>query len=127
MIRRQRLEACSQIANLCIRPADAQAPAVLLQHVDARAAVWRIDHDVDGTARCEHFAQCAQTRIGIGRVVEHAGADDVFEGLVELARSLDGELVHFEVIERMLSLQLLRERDALRADVNADDARARPA
>ena len=82
---------------------------------------------MQGAARREHVAQRAQAGVGIGQMVQHAGADDVLEGLPEFGGALDGELAHLEVVERVLALQLLRERDALRADVDADDSSARPA
>ena len=47
--------------------------------------------------------------------------------LPEFACALDGELAHLEVVERVFALQILRERDALRADVDPDYLCARPA
>ena len=60
-------------------------------------------------------------------MVQHARADDVLECLAEFAGPLDGELPHLEVLQPVLALELFGERDAPRADVDADDARIRPA
>ena len=70
--------------------------------------------------------QRAQPGIGVGQVVQHAGADHVLEALAELRGALHFELAHFEVGECVLALQLLRERDALGADVDPDDPGAGP-
>lgn len=56
---------------------------------------------------------------------QYPRADDVLEGFPSLGGPLDGELVKFEIVEGVLAFQLARELDALCANVDADDARAR--
>ena len=68
-----------------------------------------------------------RTRVGVGQMVQHAGADDVLEALTEFGGTLHGELAHLEVGERVLLLQPLREREALGADIDPDDLGAGPA
>ena len=48
MVRRERLEARSEVADLGRRPADAKAPTVVLKHIDPGAAIGRINHHVEG-------------------------------------------------------------------------------
>ena len=86
-----------------------EPPAVVLQHVDAGAAVRRIDHQVHRAVRREHVAQRAQPRVGIGQVMQHAGADDVFEGSPEFGGVARRQLAHLEVLEVVLALEFLRE------------------
>ena len=85
MVRRERLEACGEVADLGRRRADAEPTAVVLQHIDARAAVGRVDHHVDGAGRLKHVAQRPQAGVGVGQMVQHAGADDVLEASPEFA------------------------------------------
>src|ERR1700729_4134410 len=59
--------------------------------------------------------------------MQDAGGDDGVEALLQLGGTLDRELMHFEIVERVFPFQFLRECDARRADVDADDAGARPA
>ncbi len=40
-------------------------------------------------------------------MVQHAGRDDVIEGLPELAGALDGQLTHLEIVERVFAFQAL--------------------
>ena len=107
--------------------ADPETAAVILKHVDAGAAVRRVDHHVQGAVRRQHLAQRAQPGVGIGQVVQHAGADDVVETLAEFAGAFDGELSNLEIVELVFALELQLVRDAVFADVDSDDACPRPA
>ena len=60
---------------------------------------------MSGAGRLEHVAQRPQTRVGVGQMVQHAGADDVVEALAEFGGTLHGELAHLEVVEGVLALQ----------------------
>ncbi len=127
MVRRERFEARGEVADLGRRPADAQAPTVVLKHVDPRAAIGRVNHHMERTSRLEHVVQGPKPRIGVGQMVQHAGADHVLEALAEFGDALHGELAHIKVGERVFALQPLRERDAVSADVDPDDLGAGPA
>ena len=59
--------------------------------------------------------------------MEDACADDLFERLSQFGRVFDGELMELEVVEGVAPFQLPREREAVRAHVDPDDARAGPA
>ena len=82
---------------------------------------------MQGARWSEDVVQRAQACIGVEKVVEHAGADDVFEGFTEFGRVFQRKLTHFQVVECVSALQALRECDALCTDIDADDLRARPA
>src|SRR5271165_2944091 len=127
MVRRERLEARGEVADLGRRMAHAEAPTVLLKHIDPRTAIGRVNHHIEGASRLEDVAQGLEPRIGVGQVVQDAGADDVVEALAEFGGALQSELAHLEVGERVLALQPLRERDAFGADVDPDDLGAGPA
>ena len=122
------LEGSDEIANSVIVGDDAEAPAELLQHVDAGPSVWRVHHEVHDPAGREHVAQSAEAPVRIREVVEHAGADDLIEGLAQIAhRALERELVNLEVVEPVLSLELLGVANAGGAEVDAGHPRRRPA
>ena len=127
MVRWERLEARGKVADLGRRPANAETPTVVLKHIDPGAAIGRVNHHIESAGRLEHVVQGPQPRIGVGQMVQHAGADHVVEALAEFGGALHGKLAHLEVGERVLALQLLRERDALGADVDPDDLGAGPA
>ena len=127
MVCRERLEGRGEVADLGHRPADAEAPTVVLEQIDPGAAIGRVNHHIEGAGRLEHVVQGPQPRIGVGQVVQHAGADHVVEALAEFGRALNGEQAHLEVGERVFAFQPLGERDALCADVDPDDLGARPA
>ena len=86
MVRRKRLEARGEVADLAVCRADAETPAVVLKHIDACAAVGRVDHHMERAARREHVAQRPQTCIGVGQMMQHARADDVLEGFARVRR-----------------------------------------
>ena len=80
-----------------------------------------------GAVGIEHVAEGSQAGIWISKVMQHPGADDVLEGLLEFLGALDGELPHDEIVESVLAFQVARKRDALLADVDSDDPGSRPA
>jgi hypothetical protein len=75
-----------------------QAMQRVLHHVDAGAAVWRIDHQADPTAGRKHRGQRGQSGRRIGQMVQHAAAIDVVErpqgrtGQVEQGSLLPGDV-----------------------------------
>ena len=56
-----------------------QQPQRFLQHIDAGAAVRRINHQPQPAARRQHRQQRAQSLRRIGQVMQHAAAVDVVE------------------------------------------------
>src|SRR6266851_9126218 len=127
MVRRERLETCGEVADLDRRPGNAEPAAVVLKHIDARAAVGCVNHYIDSPGGLEHLAQRPKTCVGVGQMVQHAGADYVFEASPEVRRAVHGELAYLQVVEGVPVLQGLRERDTFGADVDPDDLGARPA
>ena len=123
MVGRQRLEGGAEIAQLVLRRADAEQATVLLHHVDAGAAVRRIDHQVHRTLRAEHVAKRAQADVRVGQVMEHAGAHDLVERAPQFPDALDRELMEFEIVEVVLALQIARVAQAGLADVDGRDSR----
>ena len=65
------------------------------------------------TMRCiapsglEHVAQRAQPGVRIGKMVQHAGADDLVERRSQLADALDRQLVDLEIVELVFALERL--------------------
>ena len=98
-----------------------------MKQINPGAAKRRVHHHVHRPVRSERPAKRLQTRGGIGKMVQHAGAYDVIEFLAKLLSSLDLKAAQLEILKRMLLLELLLERDAPFADVNSDDASVRPA
>ena len=126
---RQRLQREQQIVELLVAgvAADAQTPAELLQHRDARPPVGGVDHQVHRAAGCQHGPQRAQPRVGVGKVMQDSRADDLIERRSQRRHLRNRQLAHREVVEAVLALQRLRVADAGGAEVDARDARARPA
>src|SRR5450755_56484 len=116
MIWRERFETCREVADLRRRPGNAEPTAVVLKHIDARAAVGCIDHYIDRPGRHQHLAQRPKTCVGVGQMVQHAGADYVVEASPEVRRTFHGELAYLQVVEGIPVLQGLRERDTFGAD-----------
>src|SRR5262245_36163308 len=93
---RQRPESVAEVPYLRVGSTDTRAPTELLQHVDAGPAVRRVHHEMHDTARFEDAAKSSQPRIGVGKVMEHPGADDVIEALLQLMHPINGELMDLE-------------------------------
>src|SRR5260370_40500110 len=102
MIRRERLETCGEVADLRRRPGNAESTAVVLKHIDAGTAVGCINHYIDRPGRLEHLAQRPKTCVGVGQMVQHAGAGYVFEASPEVRRPFHGELAYLQVVEGVL-------------------------
>jgi hypothetical protein len=58
--------------------------------------------------------------------MKHAGAGNVIERLTEFGSAFNGKLAQFEIVESVLFLQFIFAREAVGADIDADDARVRP-
>jgi hypothetical protein len=67
MVGRKRFEARGEVADFGIRVTDAEAPAVILQHINSRATVGRIDHHVHRAVWLEHAAQSRKPASGSGK------------------------------------------------------------
>src|SRR5262245_39150759 len=126
MPRWQRLESSDEVPNLRVACPDTYAPTELLQHVDAGPAVGRIHHEVHRPARFEHAAQSSESRIGVGKMMEYPGADDVIEAPLELVDQIDGKLMNLESAQVVLSLEPLSTAYARRAEIDAGNPRTRP-
>ena len=63
-------------------------------------------------------AQRSKTSVGVGEMVEHPGANDLVEGLPELADALDRQLVQIEVPQAMLLLKAARMAQTGWADID---------
>ena len=124
---RQRGERDDEIADLIVGGRDPYAAAELLQHVDARPSVRRIHHQVHGAFRVEHVAQRREGRVGIGEMVQDAGAHDLVERHSQLADAIDRQLVDLEIRQVVLAFQIFSVADAGRAEVNPDDPSSRTA
>ena len=57
MVDGQRLNRLPKIAQVFVRDADPQQPAIVLHHGDAGAAIRRIDHDVHGAVARKDITQ----------------------------------------------------------------------
>ena len=77
-------------------------------------------------ARTPSGASRRVTGIGIGEMMQHAGADDEIEAAIQRLDILDRQLPQLEVRQVLLALQLLGVVEARGADVDADDARVGP-
>ena len=102
MVRRERLEARGEVAELSRRPVDTEAPTVVLKHVDPGPAIGRVHHHIQCAGRLKHVMQGPQPRIGVGQMVQHAGADYVLEALAELGGALHSELPHARLVSAYL-------------------------
>src|SRR5262249_33948865 len=126
MSRWQRLESGDEVPNLRVGSADTNAPTEVLQHVDAGPAVRRIHHEMHGPVRFEHAAQSSEPRIGVGKMMEHPGADDGIEAALQLVYPIDGELMDLESAQVVLSLEFLSTASARRAEIDSGTPSLRP-
>ena len=97
MVGRQRTDHGAEVAQFLLRGADPEQAAVLLHHIDAGTPIWRIDHQLHRATGRKDIAQRPEAGIRVGQMVEHAGADDLVEGLAELPDLLDREPMQIEV------------------------------
>ena len=102
-------------------------PAELLDHVHAGPAVRRVHHEMHRAVGREHVAQRPQRRVGILEMVQNARADDLIETLAELADPLDRQLLHLEIGQVVLALEVFGAAHARRAEVDARHLGVRPA
>ena len=92
----QRLESSDEVPDFRVGRTDTQAPTEVLQHVYAGPAVRRIHHEMHGPVRFEHAAKSSEPRIGVGKMMEYPGADDVIEAPLQLVYPVYGELMDLE-------------------------------
>ena len=104
-----------------------RAPAVVLQQVDPGAAVRRIDHHVQRAVWRHRLAQRMKPGVRVGQMVQHASTDDMLECRSKIGCPLERQSADLEVVQAVLALQLGRELEAGRADVDADDLGVGPA
>src|SRR5262244_4378968 len=100
----QRCERRDEIADLLIVDMDADPSAELLQHIDAGASVRRIHHEMHRTVRFEHAAQSSESRIGVLKMMENSGADNLIEVRFQLVYPLDGKLADLEIVQVVFPL-----------------------
>ena len=122
MVGRQGLEGGTEIAQVVVGRTHAEETTVLLHHVDAGAAVRRIDHQVHRTLWTEHVTKGTETGVRVGQVVEHSGGHDLVERAPQLPDTLDRELMELEVAEVVLALEIARMPQARLADVDRGDS-----
>ena len=126
MSRWQRLESGDEVLELRVGSTDTHAPTEVLQHVDAGPAVRRIHHEMHGPVRFEHAAKSSEPRIGVGKMMEYPGADDVIEASSQLVYPIDGELMDLETAQVVLSLEFLGTAYAGRAEIDTGNPSPRP-
>src|SRR5262245_27810363 len=122
----QRLESGDEVPNLWVGRTDTHAPTEVLQHVDAGPAVRRIHHEMHGPVRFEHAAKRSEPRIGVGKMMEYPGADDVIEAPLQLMYPIEGKLIDLESAQVVLSLELLGTAYARRAEIDTGNRSSRP-
>src|SRR5262245_54989071 len=126
MPRWQRLESSDEVPNLRVGCTDTHAPTEVLQHVDSGPAVGRIHHEVHRPARFEHAAQSSESSIGVGKMLEYPGADDLIEAPLQLVDPIDRELMDLEGAQVVLSLEFLSMAYARRTEIDAGNPNPRP-
>jgi hypothetical protein len=72
-----------------------------------------------GPVGFEHAAKSPEPRIGVGKMMEYPGADDVIEASSQLVYPIDGELIDLETAQVVLSLEFLGTAYAGRAEIDA--------
>ena len=101
----QRCERSDEIPNLLIVGMDADPSAEFLQHIDAGPSIRRIHHEMHrATVRFEHAAQSSEPRIGVRKMMEHPGADNLIEAHFQVAYPLDGKLADLEIVRSYFRL-----------------------
>jgi hypothetical protein len=123
MVDWQRLNRLPKIAQIFVPDADPKQPAIFLHHIDAGAAVRRVDHDVHGAVARKNITQRAKAPVRVAQMVKHARADDLVERLAEFSDALDRKLVKLQVSYVMFALKITRVAQACFAEVDRGHAR----
>src|SRR4029077_8685720 len=110
-----------QLTNVAVRGLEPDAPAELLQHVDPAPPIGCIYHEVHRAVRLEYAAQGAEPRIGVAKVMQHAGADNLIKACRKISRLLERQLVDLKIVEFVLALQFLGMSYARGAEIDAGD------
>src|SRR4029077_2160870 len=98
-----------------------------LQHIDAGPSVRRIHHEMHrSTIRFEHAAQSAEPRIGVRKMMENPGADNLIEAHFQVTYLLDGKLTDLEIVQVVFPLELLGTAHTVCAEVDAGNLSRRP-
>jgi len=79
-----------------------------------------------GPVGFEHTAKSSEPRIGVGKMMEYPGADDVIEAPLQLVYPIDGELMDLESAQVVLSLEFLSTAYARGAEIDAGNPSPRP-
>jgi hypothetical protein len=79
-----------------------------------------------GSVGLEHAAKTSETCIGVGKMMEHPGADDVIEAPLQLVYPIDGELMNLESAQLVLSLESFGTGHARGAEIDGGDSSTRP-
>src|SRR5271163_3935502 len=109
---RQRVESTGEILNFGVSSFDTNPSAELLQHINAGSSVRRVHHEVHRPVPLECTPQSSEARIGVGEMMENPGTHDLIETHPQVANLLDGQLVHVEILQVVLRLELLRVANA---------------
>jgi hypothetical protein len=78
-----------------------------------------------GPVGFEHTAKSSESCIGVGKVMEYPGADDVIEARLQLVYPIDGKLIDLESAQVVLSLEFLGTAYARRAEIDARNPSSR--
>src|SRR5262249_922025 len=68
----------------------------------------------------------SETGVGVGKMMEDPGANDVIEARLQLVYPIDGEVMDLESAQLVLLLEFLGTAHARRAEIDAGDASPRP-
>src|SRR5882724_2927619 len=122
----QHCERSDEIPDLLIVGMDADPSAEFLQHIDASPAVRRIHHEMHRAVRFQYAAQSAEARIGVRKMMENPGADNLIEAHIQVTYLLDGKLADLEIVQVVVPFELLGRAHTGCAEVDAGDMSRRP-
>ena len=70
--------------------------------------------------------QSCESGIGIRKMMENSGADNLVEGLLQFVDTIDGELMDLKIFQVVFALEFFSALHTRRADVDAGDLSCGP-
>ncbi len=72
------------------------------------------------------LAQSCESGIGIHKMMENSGADNLVEGVIQLVDTIDGELMDLKIRQVVFAFEVFSASHTRRADVDTRDLSCRP-
>jgi hypothetical protein len=121
MTRRQCAKRSNEVSDSLVSRTYTEAPAKLLEHVNAGPSVGRIYHHMHCRIRSKYVVQSGKAGVRIWKMMKNSGADDLIEAHSQLVYMFDWKLMDLKIFQIVFALEFLRTLQTRRADVDASN------